>query len=111
MYPLGGNVSGHVGSIQSALMATERMAYKLGREFVLLGASGTEALCRKVPRPVLKKTEWRTQQTNPVTATSGPFACNPLGRSSVPYEAGKEIPLTGEDFGFLIWRKRNCCAG
>ncbi|MBF0248443.1 MAG: TraU family protein, partial [Alphaproteobacteria bacterium] len=67
--------------------------------------------CRKVPRPVLKKTEWRTQQTNPVAATSGPFACNPLGRSSVPYEAGKEIPLTGEDFGFLIWRKRNCCAG
>ncbi|MBF0249812.1 MAG: TraU family protein [Alphaproteobacteria bacterium] len=111
MYPLGGNVSGHVGSIQSALMTTERMAYKLGREFVLLGSSGTEALCRKVPRPVLKKTEWRTQQTNPVAATSGPFACNPLGRSSVPYEAGKEIPLTGEDFGFLIWRKRNCCAG
>jgi len=110
MYPLSGNISAHVGSIQSALMATERMAYKLGREFVLLGTSGTEALCSKVPRPVLKKTEWRTQLTNPVSMTSGTFACNPLGRSSTFYESGRELPMTGEDFGFLIWRKRNCCA-
>jgi conjugal transfer pilus assembly protein TraU len=110
IYPLGGNVSAHVGSIQSSLMATERMAYKLGREFVLLGTSGVEALCQKVPRPVLKKTEWRTQQTNPVAMTSGRLACNPLGTSSVLYESGKEHPLTGEDFGYLIWRKRNCCA-
>ncbi|NKB55051.1 MAG: conjugal transfer pilus assembly protein TraU [Alphaproteobacteria bacterium] len=110
MYPLGGNVGAHVGSIQSALLAAERLAYKLGRQFVLRGTSGPEALCQKVPRPVLKKTEWRMQQTNPVAATAGPFAGTPLGRTSVPYESGREIPLTGEDFGFLIWRKRNCCA-
>ncbi len=110
MYPLGGNVSAHVGSVQSALMATERMAYKLGREFVLLGTSGEESLCRPFPRPVLKKSEWRTQLTNPVASTFGPFACNPFGRTSTLYEAGRELPVAGEDFGFLIWRKRNCCA-
>lgn len=110
MYPLGGNVSAHVGSIQSSLLATERMAYKLGRQLILRGTSGKEALCEKVPRPVLKKSEWRTQLTNPVAMTGGPFACNPLGRSSVPYEGGKEIPRSGEDFGYLLWRKRNCCA-
>lgn len=110
LYPLGGNISAHVGSIQSALLATQRMAYKLGREQILLGTSGSEALCGPVPRPVLKKTEWRTQLTNPVAMTSGTFAGNPLGRSSVLYEGGKEHPFTGEDFGFLIWRKKNCCA-
>ncbi len=110
LYPLGGNISAHVGSIQSSLLATERLAYKLGRQLVLLGTSGEEALCRKVPRPVLKKSEWRTQLVNPVATTSGTFACNPMGRSSVLYETGKEHPFTGEDFGYLIWRKRNCCA-
>ena len=110
MYPLGGNVSAHIGSIQSSLLVSERMAYKMGRQGILLGRSGSEALCQKVPRPVLKKSEWRTQLTNPVAMTSGTFACNPMGRSSVPYESGRELPVSGEDFGYLIWGKRNCCA-
>ena len=110
MYPLTGNVSAHVGSVQSSLLVANRMAYKLGRELVLWGTSGVEAMCRKIPRPILKKSEWRTQMTNPVAMTSGLLSCNPMGRSSVLYEAGREIPVTGEDFGWLMWRKRDCCA-
>ena len=104
MYPLSGNVQGHVGSIQSALLATERMAYKLHRELIAWGTSGPDALCEKYPMPVMKKSQYRSQLTVPI-----PSDCYPFGRTTTLYESGKEIPIVGEDFGFLIWRKRNCC--
>ncbi|NDE19534.1 MAG: conjugative transfer protein, partial [Alphaproteobacteria bacterium] len=25
------------------------------------------------------------------------------------WQAGREFPVWGEDFSFLIWRKRDCC--
>ncbi|QYC09667.1 TraU family protein [Brevundimonas nasdae] len=31
------------------------------------------------------------------------------GDDDVAYESGKTIPIKGEDYGFLVWRKRNCC--
>lgn len=108
MYPLNGKVQAHVNGIQSSLLATEKMAYKLHRQLLLPGTSGPEALCMPYPMPVIKKSQYRTQLINPIP-TTGNGGCAPMGKSSVGYEMGKEIPVTGEDFGYLIWRKRNCC--
>ena len=104
MYPLNGRIQAHVGSVQSSLLAAERMAYKLHRELLAWGTSGTKGLCQKYPMPVMKKSQYRSQLTVPV-----PSSCYPFGSSTTLYESGKEIPVTGEDFGYLIWRKRNCC--
>jgi conjugal transfer pilus assembly protein TraU len=104
LYPLDGNIQGHVGSIQSALLATERFTYKLHRQGLAWGTSGSEALCQKYIMPVMKKSQYRAQLTVPV-----PSSCYPFGRTTTLYETGKEVPIVGEDFGFLIWRKRNCC--
>jgi conjugal transfer pilus assembly protein TraU len=108
MYPLNGHIKSHVGSVQSSLLATERFTYKLHRQLLLNGTSGTEALCDSYKMPIIKKSQYRSQLTNPVPAT-GKLGCSPFGRTSTLYESGKEIPVTGEDFGYLIWRKRNCC--
>jgi len=104
MYPLNGRIQAHIGSIQSSLLAAERFTYKLHREALAWGTSGKEALCSKYPQPIMKKSQYRSQLTVPV-----PSSCYPFGRSTTLYEAGKEIPISGEDFGYLIWRKRNCC--
>ena len=37
--------------------------------------------------------------------------CQPFGRTTIVWGAGKEIPVRGEDFAFLLFRKRNCCVG
>ncbi len=108
MYPMNGKVQAHVNGVQSSLLATEKMIYKLHRQLLLPGTSGEEALCQPYPMPVIKKSQYRTQMTNPVP-TTGDGGCAPLGKSSVLYEAAKELPVIGEDFGYLIWRKRNCC--
>lgn len=109
MYPMNGKITGHIGSIQSSLLAAERMTYKLHREGVEWGTSGVLALCQPYPMPIIKKSQYRSQLINPMS-TIGIGGCVPFGRTSTIYEFGKEIPIIGEDFGYLIWRKRNCCA-
>jgi conjugal transfer pilus assembly protein TraU len=42
--------------------------------------------------------------------TSQPHGCHPFGRSTAIWGAAHEYPVQGEDFGYLVWRKRNCCA-
>lgn len=104
MYPMSGHVT-HVNSIQSALLATERFTFKLHRQLLAEGTSGKEALCSKYPMPFIKKSQYRTQLVVPSSSD-----CYAFGHTTTTYESNKEIPISGEDFSFLIWRKRNCCA-
>lgn len=109
MYPLGGNVSAHVGGVQASLLASQRLVYRLHRTLVAWGTMGGAALCGRYPMPVMRKSQYRWQMTQPVPATSPLTGCNPTGRSSVLWETLRELPVAGESFGYLLWRKRNCC--
>ena len=107
MYPLNGHIQAHIGSIQSSLLAAERFIYKLHREGLNKDTwSSINYTGDCVSSPTLKpsKKAYRTQLTNPVSSD-----CYPFGRSTTLYESGKEIPIVGEDFGYLIWKKRACC--
>ena len=109
MYPLTGHVQAHVGGAQASSLLTARMTYKLHREGFLWGSFQEKGVCGVYPMPMIKKSQYRSQMTYPkaVTTLKG---CNPYGKSTALWEAGKEYPVTGEDFGYLIYRKRNCCA-
>lgn len=106
MYPLSGSVGAHSGPIQASLLLTQRMIFKLHREGLLWGSMGAKGLCGKYPMPILRKTQYKTQMTYP-RATTG--SCHPLGRSDALWSSGRSFPYKGEDFGYLIWRKRSCC--
>jgi conjugal transfer pilus assembly protein TraU len=109
MYPLNGRVQAHYGSIQSSVLMAERVLYKMHRMLMAWVTSGEAALCQPYPSPIIKKSQYRTQLTTPISMV-GNKGCKQLGMSNVLYDTGKEIPVKGEDFGYLIWRKRNCCA-
>jgi conjugal transfer pilus assembly protein TraU len=109
MYPMNGRIQHHKTSLQSSLLTTSRMLFRLHRQLQLPITSGQEALCQPIPAPIIKKSQYRTQMINPIPAPDTYFGCQPLGRSTIHYETMREIPITGEDFGYLIWRKRNCC--
>ena len=47
----------------------------------------------------------------PNTQKEAGQCCQPFGRSTMIWGAGKEFPVSGEDFSYQIFRKRNCCAG
>ena len=110
MYPMSGNVAPHVGGVQAALLASQRMLYKLHRQLIAWGSYGQGALCQRFPMPIMDKRQYRLQLTRPLPMTVPFLSCNPPGRSSTHYEwRGGEFPGGGESWGFLLWRKRNCC--
>lgn len=109
MYPMNGNIAGEYGDIQGSLQATERFAFKMHRMLLADGTSGPSAVCEKYKMPIMDKRQYRFQLVNPVAHTGGKFTCPNIGRASVTYEGGKSFPIKGEDYGYLVWRKRNCC--
>ena len=109
LYPFTGTISAHVGGVQASLLATERMIAKLHREGLLWGYVGEQGFCDKYPMPIIKKTQYKTQMVYPIPSTVK--GCHPLGRSEALWAMGKEYPYQGEDFDYLIWRKRSCCLG
>ena len=110
MYPSNGKITAHSTSIQSSLLATSRLILKMHRQTLLPITSGPEAICSSNPSPMIKKSQYRMQLTVPVPTIDPYQGCNPLGKTSFTWENYKEIPVKGEDFNYLIWRKRNCCA-
>lgn len=107
MYPMGGNVKPHVGGVESSLLAVQRMAAKLHRQFIAHNTSSKGAQCLSLPEPIVKKSQYKTQMVYPVPITT---TAHPFGRTSALYGAGKEFPAKGEDWAYLIWRKYLCCA-
>jgi conjugal transfer pilus assembly protein TraU len=108
MYPLNGKVSAQYGHVQGSRLAVQRMAFKLHRMGILWGSYGSEGLCSNYPMPIMRKAQYRIQATNPIPMVSGRLACGPLGSHQL-LKGGRMLPAVGEDFGYLIWRKRNCC--
>ena len=109
-FPLSGNVAATVGGVQASTLLAERLVFKLHR-LGLLWDSGPHALCLPKPQLVMKKSRYRYQMTFPVAATTQPVGCKPFGYTTAFWGAGHTFPVHGEDFAYLIWRKRNCCGG
>ncbi len=108
LYPFSGSIPAHVGGVQASLLAMMKLMAKLHRQLMLHGTMGKEGQCQKYPMPIIKKTQYKSQMVYSVP-TTGRGGCHPLGRSETLWASGKEFPYQGEDFGYLIWRKRSCC--
>jgi conjugal transfer pilus assembly protein TraU len=106
LYPYTGSVGAHTGGVQASLLVVSRMIAKLHRELLLMQTVGERALCQPRLAPLIIKSQYRTQMTYPRAQSR---ACQPLGASSILWQGGREYPTQGEDFGYLIWRKRDCC--
>lgn len=109
MYPMNGNIKEHVGHVQSSRLALSRFAYKLHRQGIAWGTMGKKGLCGKYVMPILRKQQYRFQATIPSPMVKGRWACPPIGASDMKPGSGNAYPVIGEDMGYLVWRKRNCC--
>ncbi|EIW1915980.1 conjugal transfer pilus assembly protein TraU, partial [Klebsiella pneumoniae] len=106
MYPFSGWVSNESSPLQSSVLLSERMAYKLHRQGQILETVGADvAVCYEYPSPIIPKERWRYQMVNMYPDSA---QCHPLGRTVMRWEAGKNPPVTRKNFGYLMWRKRNC---
>jgi len=107
MYPLTGNVVNHESGIQASLLTTQRMHSKLHRASVSLEMNSVSSMCISHPIPLMNKQSYKTQMIYPIPVTWG---TQPYGRSEALWSPNHEYPVKGEDFSYLIWRRRVCCA-
>lgn len=109
LYPFTGSIPTHNGGVQASQLTAARLMAKLHRQLLMWETSGEDAMCKKRIAPKIKKNQYKFQMTYPVPDTKGSMSCNPIGFSTFLTEMQKEFPYKGEDFGYLIWRKKNCC--
>lgn len=105
-YPLTGHVSAEYSPLQNATLLSERMAFKLHREGFIEDSSGKNgAVCFQHYQGILPKARYRYELMNP---TADANACHPFGRSVTVWQMNRLKPNDRGNFGYLIWRKRNC---
>lgn len=63
---------------------------------------------------IMKKRQYKLQRLFPSPATKKQAiggCCSPIGRSTVLSEVNTQLPVDGyKDFGYAVFRKRDCCA-
>lgn len=113
MYPLNGWIGSKVGAVQATSLITARLTAKLHRELLIWAAAGDDGRCGYYPQPAMTKSNYKYHMLYPIPQTKKILGrcCQPFGRSTALWGAGKEFPVKGEDFAYQIYRKRDCCAG
>jgi conjugal transfer pilus assembly protein TraU len=113
IYPMTGHVTTHIGGVQASVLLTQRMTAKMHRQLTTFATAGSRGLCGAYPLPLFDKTHYKLQMTYPVPATAkvAGQCCQPYGRTTMIWGSGKSFPVSGEDFSYQIFRKRNCCVG
>ena len=102
-YPLNGHVAEQVSVAQASTLLAERAVFKLHR-FGLIQDTSPHELCYPTPMPIMPKSRYRYQMVYPSVDS-----CHPFGRSTMLWSTGKINPMEGDDTGYVIWRKKNCC--
>ncbi|RQQ01110.1 conjugal transfer pilus assembly protein TraU [Burkholderia stagnalis] len=113
IYPFNGHVQAHISHVQASSLLVQRMTAKLHREGLMWGTSGGDALCGATIQPVMDKSQYKYQMLYPIpeTAKIDGRCCQPYGRTTAIWGAGKSYPYKGEDFSYMVFRKKNCCLG
>jgi conjugal transfer pilus assembly protein TraU len=107
VYPICGHQSYHQGGIDASLAIVHKAIFKLHRMGIAQDTSTPAAMCGSVIQPILRKKQYKQQMLYPVSQTKTGHG---LGVPSIFWGAGREFPYKGEDFSYLMWRKRSCCA-
>lgn len=106
LYPFTGFTSNQASPQAASVLLSERMAYKLHRQGMVMNSVGQDnAVCFEYPSPVMPKDRYRYQMVNMYPDSA---RCHPFGRTVMAWEAGHATPASRQNFGYLIWRKRNC---
>ena len=113
IYPVNGHVASHVSHLQASSLLVQRFTAKGHRMGILSGTAGEDAMCGYYSMPLMDKGQYKYQLLYPLAQTDkiNGRCCQPFGRTTALWGAGKSYPYKGEDFSYMIFRKRDCCLG
>lgn len=106
LYPFTGTISDEFSPQQASVLLSERMAFKLHRQGMIMNSVGeNKEVCHEYPSPIMPKDRFRYQMVNMHPDTAN---CHPFGKTVMSWESTHASPNTKKNYGYLIWRKRNC---
>ena len=105
MYPLTTNVSSGGEIMESSLMMA-RLLSALHRRFFLKKTYTDEALCSSTMAFFIPKTQYKITMIYPVPERK---SAHVIGESDIFWGANRSVPVTGEDFVYLMWTWNDCC--
>lgn len=105
-YPLTGHKPTSGSFAQDSIGIASKLIYKLHRQLILWGSFGEAGLCNKFPMPIWRKAAYRLQ---PIVPIPHPIATS-IGQTGLMWDAGKTPPMNFDNFGYLLFKKRDCCA-
>src|SRR5437667_2846265 len=105
IYPLDGHVAVHTGGIASSELIAHKLTAKLHRQGMALAYHGWPGLCGGYILPIMDKSAYKLQMSYPIpnTLKIDGHCCQPFGRTTQIWGAGKEFPTRGEDFAYFIF--------
>lgn len=106
MYPLTGNNAGSFGAVKESSLFTARMLTALHRRGFLKVTYGEKAMCDAYVTATLPKLQYKITTLYPVPETR---SAHVIGESTLFWGASRSVPVTGEDFIYLIWTWNDCC--
>ena len=107
-YPLTGHISDEFSVLQNSLLLSERVAYRLHRlpPGLIKDSIGKDgAVCKEYYHAIIPKNRYRYELMNPTVDAN---SCHPFGHTVTTWQTGKTRPDDKGNYGYLIWRKRNC---
>ena len=106
VYPLTGNRDTSGDFVQDTASIAAKTIYKLHRELVLWGSWGQAGLCGYYPMPIWRKTAYRLQPILPIPHPTGIT----IGQTGLIWSMFKNFPMSFDNFGYILFKKRECCA-
>lgn len=110
IYPIAGEVNASYGGVMASQSVATRITARMHRLLLARRTANNPTACFPSVAPIIPKSQYRQQITRPRAMTNGRYAGAPIGSSTQFVDRLREYPFEGESFGWLIWRKRNCCA-
>lgn len=111
-YPMDGQVGQSTSQIQDSSLLVSRMVARMHRVGLLWDTTlptSVNGLCQATPRPFTKLSQYKIQLIYPRPEPVG-LCCRFLGAPTPSYSSFQNFPVQGEDFGYLLWQKYECCA-
>lgn len=108
VYPFTGSIPTHITGVQASELAGIKFMAMMHRRGLLRAYLGSRNICGASLCPIIKKSLYRLQMLNPVPA---PNFCNGLGKSDFlfPRNFQREILHNSLNYGYLVWRRHECC--
>lgn len=104
-YPLTGQTGGD-GYVEASASVAASLIYKLHRQLILWGSWGQLGLCGYYPAPIWRKSAYRLQIVTPIPS----IYATTIGTTGMLWSFGKNPPFVGDNFSYLLFKKRECCA-